>query len=77
MIVMMKKNNPMKIILNNTPEKFDRDIMTVDELLKLKKFTFKMLVVRINGNLVKKDEYNSAEIKDKDEVMVLHLVSGG
>ncbi|MEI8006754.1 MAG: sulfur carrier protein ThiS [Bacteroidota bacterium] len=67
----------MKIILNNTPEEFDQEIITVDELLKLKKFTFKMLVIRINGNLVKKDEYNTALVRDKDDVMVLHLVSGG
>ena len=67
----------MKIILNNNPEIFDQEIITVDELLSLKKFTFKMLVIRINGNLVKKDEYNTALIRDKDDVMVLHLVSGG
>ena len=67
----------MKIILNNTPEKFDQDMMTVNELLKAKTFTFKMLIVRINGNLVKKEEYNTATLRDKDDVMVLHLVSGG
>ena len=67
----------MKIILNNTPEEFDQAIMTVNELLKAKTFTFKMLVIKINGCLVKKDEYATATIKDNDEVMVLHLVSGG
>jgi len=67
----------MKITLNNKPEEFSPDLMTVSELLKAKTFTFKMLVVRINGNLVKKDEYNTALIKDQDDVMVLHLVSGG
>jgi sulfur carrier protein len=73
----IRKDLKMKIILNNTPEEFDQEIITVDELLKLKKFTFKMLVIRINGNLVKKDEYNTALVRDKDDVMVLHLVSGG
>jgi sulfur carrier protein len=67
----------MNINLNNTPEEFNAEILTVNELLSLKKFTFKMLVIRINGNLVKKDEYNTALIRDKDDVMVLHLVSGG
>ena len=67
----------MKILVNNNPEEFDHEVLTVDELLKIKKFTFKMLVVRINGNLVKKDEYNTAVIRDQDDVMVLHLVSGG
>ena len=67
----------MKILLNNNPEIFDQETITVDELLKLKRFTFKMLVIRINGILVRKDEYNTALIRDKDDVMVLHLVSGG
>lgn len=67
----------MNIILNNNPEEFNSDLMTVDELLRVKKFSFKMLVIRINGNLVRKDEYHSALIRDKDDVMVLHLVSGG
>jgi len=67
----------MKIVLNNNPEEFDQDVMTVSELLKAKTFTFKMLIVRINGILVKKDEYSTAVIQDQDDVMVLHLVSGG
>jgi thiamine biosynthesis protein ThiS len=67
----------MKIVLNNNPEEFDQDVMTVSELLKAKTFTFKMLIVRINGDLIKKDAYNTATIRDKDDVMVLHLVSGG
>ncbi|MCX6283952.1 MAG: sulfur carrier protein ThiS [Bacteroidetes bacterium] len=67
----------MKIILNNTPEEFDQEIMTVNELLKAKTFTFKMLVIKINGCLVNKAEYATATIKDNDDVMVLHLVSGG
>ncbi len=67
----------MKIILNNTPEQFEYKELTVNELLKVKKFTFKMLVIRINGTLVKKDMYATATIKDGDDVMVLHLVSGG
>jgi len=67
----------MRIILNNNPEEFEQELLTVNELLKVKTFTFRMLVVKINGTLVKKDEYDSALIRDKDDVMVLHLVSGG
>ena len=67
----------MKIILNNNPESFDRDQCTVEELLKLKNFTFKMLIIKINGNLVKKEEYTTALVQDGDDVNVLHLISGG
>jgi sulfur carrier protein len=67
----------MKIALNNSEELIERDEITVNELLELKKYTFKMLVIKINNNIVKKDDYGSAVIKDGDNVLVLHLMSGG
>lgn len=36
-----------------------------------------MLVIKVNGSLVKKDSYDTFEINDGDNVTVLHLVSGG
>jgi thiamine biosynthesis protein ThiS len=67
----------MKIILNNKQEEFDADQFTITELLKAKNFTFKMLVIKVNGHLVKKSEQNTTLVKDGDDVMVLHLISGG
>ena len=67
----------MKILLNNNPEDITVDHLTVSELLTYKNFTFKMLVIRINGALVKKTEYETAMISDGDDVHVLHLISGG
>lgn len=67
----------MQITLNNRPESIDKIQLSVSELLEIKNYTFKMLVIKINGILVKKDVYNNTFIKDGDDVMVLHLVSGG
>jgi sulfur carrier protein len=67
----------MNIILNNRPESIAAETMTVRELLEHKRFTFKLLVVKINHQLIKKDQYDQAQIRDGDQVMVLHLVSGG
>lgn len=68
----------MVITLNNRKEDIpDRERLSVQELLDLKRFTFKFLVVRINGKPVKPDDYEAAMIQDGDEVMVLHLISGG
>jgi len=67
----------MKIILNNKEEVFDVDQFTITELLQAKNFTFKMLVIKVNGQLVKKSEHPTTIVKDGDEVMVLHLISGG
>ena len=66
----------IKIILNNNTEYFDKN-MTINELLTYKKFTFKMLVISINGNLVKRDEYDSSIVKEGDNVSIIHLISGG
>ena len=67
----------MEITLNNRTESFEQDSLTIQELIDIKNFTFKMLVIKVNGNLVKKDSYDNFQIKDGDDVTVLHLVSGG
>ncbi len=68
----------MKITLNNNPEEFgNASQLTVSELLALKNFVFKMLIVKINDNVIKKDEYDKAIISEGDNVMVIHLISGG
>ena len=67
----------MKIILNNNPETFEAEKLTINELLKIKNFTFKMLIIKINGALVKKEAYDTAMVSDGDDVNVLHLISGG
>jgi len=67
----------MQILLNNRAEIIDADSMTVRQLLDFKTFTFKMLIVKINGKFIKKGEYQTAVVKDGDDVMVLHMISGG
>ena len=67
----------MEITLNNRQELIDKEQLTVADLLIFKNFTFKMLVIKINGVLVKKDKYSTAIVRDGDNVIVLHLVSGG
>ncbi|MFA5971748.1 MAG: sulfur carrier protein ThiS [Lentimicrobiaceae bacterium] len=67
----------MKIILNNKEESFAGDQFTINELLQVKNFTFKMLVIKVNGLIVKKGEFDSTWVHDGDDVMVLHLISGG
>jgi sulfur carrier protein len=68
----------MNLLLNNRKEEIaGHDQLTVQELLDIRNFTFKFLVVRINGTTVKPDAYASSIIRDGDEVLVLHLISGG
>lgn len=67
----------MEIILNNRKEYFDSERMSLTDLIKTKNFTFKLLVTKINGKLVKKEERDEAIIKNGDDVLVLHMISGG
>ena len=67
----------MKITLNNRPEVFDLDEMTVEQMIEIRKFSFKMRVVKINGRFIKKDEYSTAVIREGDDVQMLYLMSGG
>ena len=67
----------MKITLNNRNEEIDAGQLTVQELIERKNFTFKLLVTKINGKLVRKEDREQAVIRDGDKVDVIHLISGG
>ncbi len=64
-------------MLNNREEEFGKEKMSVSEMLEIKKFTFRMRVIRINGRLIKPDQYETAIIKAGDDVQMLYLMSGG
>ncbi|MCP4599347.1 MAG: sulfur carrier protein ThiS [Proteobacteria bacterium] len=50
---------------------------TVALLLKRLDFIFPMLVVRINGAVIDRSEYDRTLIKDRDNIEVIHMISGG
>jgi sulfur carrier protein len=51
--------------------------MTVQDVLERRKFTFPMIVVKVNGELVGTEAYASYQVPDGAEVKVIHLISGG
>jgi len=67
----------MKIILNHKEETIDADTLTLAELIRLKKFTFRILVTKVNGRVVKAEDRDNIWIKDGDNVEVIHLIRGG
>ena len=67
----------MKIQLNNREVEFDKESITVNEMLILKKFSYKMRIIKINGVLIAKDDYDFRIIHDGDDVQMLYLMSGG
>jgi sulfur carrier protein len=67
----------MKIILNNNEVSMAGESFSVRELLGMHKFTFPMIVVKVNGHLVKKEDYERIFVGDGDNVEAIHLISGG
>lgn len=67
----------MRITLNNSPELFNEDVLSIEEIIQKKNFTFKMLVTKLNGKVVMKNDRSVTKVKDGDDLMILHLVSGG
>lgn len=67
----------MNIILNNRTQSFEQNNLTVAQLLLIMKYSYKMLIIKVNNELVKKDQYESFKINDGDNVEVIHLMSGG
>lgn len=67
----------MKITLNGEEALFASDSMTVTQLLEEKKFSFRLRIIKINGRLIKKDQYDTELINNGDEVQVIYLMSGG
>jgi len=68
----------MRITLNNRPEVFENTSrLTVAELLRMKKFTYKILLVKVNNETVASDNYADKTITEGDNVAVIHLMSGG
>jgi len=67
----------MEISLNNRKEIIEQEEIKLDELITLKNYTFRLLVTKVNGKLIRKDARAETIIRDGDDVHVLHMISGG
>jgi len=72
------KDHKMKFLLNNREEIIEiNDQLTVRKLLQIRKLSFRMFLVKVNGVLINKDKFDDTVINEGDEVQVLYLMSGG
>ena len=67
----------MKTIMVNGDSLKWEEGMNIDLILKRKKYTFRMLVVKVDGKLIKKTEYDKTFVQPGADVKVIHLISGG
>ncbi len=65
------------MILVNGKEVGYEDGMTVKRLLEKLNYTFPMIIVRVNGKLVSKEEWETFVIPPGAKVQALHQIAGG
>lgn len=67
----------MHITVNGKDVDLDASELTVRAFLTVMRFTFPMIVVKVNGALVRKDTWDATVIRDGDKVEAIHLMGGG
>lgn len=53
------------------------DKMTVRNVLDIMKYSFRMLVIKVNGTIVKREDWETFPVPEGADVKVIHLMSGG
>lgn len=66
----------MSITVNNKEVAYVED-ETVKDLLKRLSFTFPLVIVRINGEHIPRNQYSQKIVPDDAIIQVIHMISGG
>lgn len=51
--------------------------MTITRVLEVMNYTFRMLVIKVDGRLIKRSEYAVTEVPAGADIRVIHMVAGG
>jgi len=65
-----------QITVNNRVVDWEAN-MTVEMLLKQMNYTYKLIIVKVNDELVKREDYAIKVIPQNADVKVIHLIAGG
>ena len=66
----------MGLLVNNKPVAYVEH-ETVQELLKRLKYSFPLVIVKINGKHVFRDSFSEVIIPKNADIKVIHMISGG
>jgi thiamine biosynthesis protein ThiS len=67
----------MKLSVNGNQVELAGESASVKDLLASQRYTFPLIVVKVNGAVVPREDYASSYVRDGDSVDAYHLVSGG
>ena len=65
------------IRVNNRDEIEWEEEMTVSDLLERMRYTFPHIIVKVNGEVVPREAYETYALPDGADVWVIHLIAGG
>ncbi len=67
----------MKIILNGFSEQFERESLTIQELLDAAQEDDPAVIVEVNGRFVYRQDFSTTPLNDGDTVELIHPSFGG
>lgn len=68
----------MILIINGKNESYEKDSITIAELLELKKVKMpEMVTVELNGTILERDKFKSTYVKDNDTIELIYYMGGG
>jgi thiamine biosynthesis protein ThiS len=67
----------MTLTVNFATESHPEDRLSIAELLARRHWSFPLIIVRVNGEIVPRDSYATRQLVEGDVVDAHHLVSGG
>jgi sulfur carrier protein len=65
------------MILVNGRESEWHEGMTIRDIMQAWGYTAPRIIVKVNSELVRQEEWDSYQVDDGDDVRVLHMVAGG
>ncbi|HAE43933.1 MAG TPA: thiamine biosynthesis protein ThiS [Clostridiales bacterium] len=65
------------MLLNNREFEHYTVNMTISDVIEVMRFTYPRLVVKVNGRLIQKTDYDTTILNENDDVKIHHLLAGG
>jgi sulfur carrier protein len=65
-----------EILVNSEPFPWEEGL-TVSQVIERKRYIFKLLVVKIDDEVIRKPDWPTTTIPEGANVQVIHLMSGG
>ncbi len=63
--------------LNDREFEHWKEGLTIQDVIDIMRFVYPRLVIKVNGKLIKKEEYSSFVLQENDDLKIYHLLAGG